>query len=117
MVSSLGPQYSELFSVLERAGFACVVQNHRPDIFGNFVVMCSSPKARVRVTNDRGQIFIDVATLSGPWKDKETILESLGISRERHETINGLWSGYDPAVQASELARYLPRLVAVASDA
>jgi hypothetical protein len=116
MISGLGPQYSELFSVLERAGFACEVQNHRPDVFGNFVVMCSSPKARVRITNDRGQIFIDVAALSGPWSDKETILESLGISRERHETINGLWSGHNPAVQASELAQFLPKLVAAVSN-
>ena len=116
MVSALGPQYSALASVLERAGFTCLVQDFRPDVFGNFVALCSSPKSRVRVTNDRGQIFIDVATLSGPWNDKEQILESLGVPRERHETINGLWSGYEPAVQASELERYLSELIAVVSN-
>jgi hypothetical protein len=44
------------------------------------------------------------------------ILESLGIPRERHETINGLWSGYEPAVQASELERYLPKLIAAVNN-
>ena len=116
MVSALGPPYSTVISVLEGAGFTCVVQDHRPDVFGNFVALCSSPKSRVRITNDRGQIFVDVATLSGPWSDKEKILESLGILRERHETINGLWSGYEPAVQALELEQYLPKLVEVVSN-
>lgn len=115
MLNALGSQYCAIFSELERAGFTCVVQNHRPDVFGNFVVLCSSPRSRIRITNDRGQIFIDLAALSGPWIDKGTILESLGISRERHETTNGLWSGYDLAVQASELAQFLPKLVAVVS--
>jgi hypothetical protein len=116
MVSPLGPQYSALFSALEEAGFTCVVENYRPDVFGNVVALCSSPKSRVRITNDRGQIFIDVASLSGPWIDKEAILESSGISRERHETIHGLWSGYDPAVQGPELERYLPNLIAAVSN-
>jgi hypothetical protein len=116
MVSALGSEYSALFSVLERAGFTCVVQDYHPDVFGNFVALCSSPKSRVRITNDRGQIFLDVATLSGPWNDKEAILDSLGISRERHETMDGLWSGYEPAVQASELERFLPKLIAVVSN-
>jgi hypothetical protein len=116
MVSPLGPQYSALFSALEEAGFTCVVENYRPDVFGDFVALCSSPKSRVRITNDRGQIFIDVASLSGPWIDKEAILESSGISRERHETIHGLWSGYDPSVQGPELERYLPNLIAAVSN-
>jgi hypothetical protein len=116
MVSALRPQYSALISVLERAGFTCVVQDYRPDVFGNFVALCSSPNSRVRITNDRGQIFVDVATLSGPCNNKEEILESIGIPRERHETLNGLWSGYEPAVQASELERYLAQLIAVVSN-
>jgi hypothetical protein len=116
VVSDLDPQYSALVSVLERAGFTCVIQDYRPDVFGNFVAMCSSPELRIRITNDRGQIFIDLANSSGPWNDKEMILESLGIPRERHETINGLWSGYEPAVQASELERYLPKLVAAINN-
>jgi hypothetical protein len=116
MVSVLGPPYSALISVLERAGFTCVVQEYRPDVFGNFVALCSSPEARVRITNDRGQIFVDIATLSGSWNDKEKLLESLGVLRERHETINGLWSGYKPSVQSSELERYLARLIGVVSN-
>jgi hypothetical protein len=98
MVSVLGPPYSAVISVLERAGFTCVVQEYRPDVFGSFVALCSSP--RVRITNDRGQI----------------LLESLGVPRERHETINGLWSGYKPSVQASDLERYLARLFGVVSN-
>jgi hypothetical protein len=116
MVSALGPPYSALISLLERSGFTCVVQDYRPDVFGNFVALCSSPKSRVRITNDRGQIFIDVATSSGPWNDKENILESLGIPRARHQTINGLWSGYEPAAQVSELERYLPNLIAAVNN-
>jgi hypothetical protein len=112
MVRALGPQFLTLFSVLEQADFTCVVEDYRPDVFGNFVALCSSPKARVRITNDRGQIFVDVASSSGPWIDKEAILESLGISRERHETAHGLWSGYAPAVQRLELEQYLPKLIA-----
>jgi hypothetical protein len=116
MVSGLGPKHSAPVVDLERAGFTCQILDYRPDVFGNFVVLCSSPEVRVRITNDRGQIFVDVATLSGPWNDKEAILESLGIARDRHKTINGLWSGYEPAVQASELKLYLPKLVAAVSS-
>ena len=116
MVSVLGPKYAPIFAALERAGFTCAVEDYRPDVFGNFVVLCSASTSRVKVTNDRGQIFVDVSVNAGPWNDKETILESLGIPRARHETINGLWSGYDPAVQAAELGSLLPKILAAANN-
>ena len=116
MVSALGPKYAPIFATLERAGFTCVVEDYRPDAFGGFVVLCSAPTSQVKVTNDRGQIFVDVSVNAGPWNDKEAILESLGIPRARHETRSGLWSGYDPAVQTAELESYLPRILAAASS-
>ena len=116
MVSALGPKYEPIFAILEHAGFSCVVEYYRPDAFGNFVVLCSAPMARVRVTNERGQIFVDIASGGGPWSDKEAILESMGIPRTRHETRNGLWSGYDPAVQALELERFLPKILAAVGN-
>ena len=116
MVSALDPKYLPIFSVLERAGFTCSVDDYRPDVFGNFVVLCSTPTARIKVTNDRGQVFVAIAKASGPWTDKETMLENLGVPRARHETKEGLWSGYDPAAQAAELELFLPRLLAAANN-
>jgi len=66
MVTALGPKYAPIFSALERAGFSCVVEDYRPDAFGNFVVLCSAPTSRVKVTNDRGQIFVEVSGSVGP---------------------------------------------------
>jgi hypothetical protein len=116
MLSALGPKYAPLFAVLERAGFTCVVDNYRPDVFGNFVVLCSAPSSRVKITNDRGQIFVEVAAPAGPWNDKESILESIGIPRARHETRDGLWSGYEPATQVAELERLLPKILAAVNN-
>jgi hypothetical protein len=107
----LGARYGELFSVLQRAGFECIVDRYDPKVFGNFVVTCSSRDALLRVTNDRGQIFVAVAARSGPWRDKEEILEELRIPRSRHQTVAGLWAGYGPEVQADDLREFLPLLV------
>ena len=108
---ALDPRYAALFAVLQQAGFACSVQLGDPPASGNFVVECSSTAGSVRVTIDRGQVFVDFRVASGAWVDKEELLGRLGLSRDRHATEHGLWRGYEPAVQAAELARYLPELL------
>ncbi len=114
-IASLGSKYRDLFTVLQDAGFTTSVELYSPESFGNFVVRCKSPLAELRVTNDRGQIFIDVKTDKGQWLGKERILESSGIAMSRYKTINGLWQGYEPDIQASDLKDNLPLLIAAAN--
>jgi hypothetical protein len=110
--SALGPDYAALFAALEKTGFACSVLRYEPEAVGNFVVVCSSTAGNVRVTNDRGQIFIDFGASSGAWVDKEVLLGRLGLLRDRHPTTeHGLWRGYEPGIQAAELEKYLPELL------
>ena len=109
-IGNLGSRYQDLFSVLETAGFDLSVEDYNQESFGGFVVICRSRTITLKLVNDRGQIFVEVALPTGGWRDKEDILADRGISRSRHETINGLWSGYDPDIQAADLRAHLPLL-------
>ncbi|HEU4420203.1 MAG TPA: hypothetical protein VFT55_14805 [Planctomycetota bacterium] len=115
-VADLGPSCARLFRDLEQAGFKLSVDDYSPASFGDFVVTCSSPKARLRVTSDRGQVFVDVASPSGGWRDKEAVLEAAGIPRTRHPTVRGLWTGYEPQVQSVDLRQHLAVLLAAIDD-
>jgi hypothetical protein len=114
-ITSLGSAYREIFAVLEAAGFTLTVTRYSPESFGNFVVACRSSAVDLKVTNDRGQIFIDLKTGDDEWLDKEKILASAGIVMSRYKTIDGLWTGYEPAIQASDLKANLGLLIKVAS--
>jgi hypothetical protein len=116
-ILDLGPRYAPLFAALQKAGFTCVVQSHEPGAFGNFVVICSSAAGKVRVTSDRGQVFVDVSVDGESWQEKEMLLERLGLARDRYPTEQGLWRGYAPEVQATELEQHLPALLAEAARA
>ncbi len=114
-ITSLGSAYREIFAVLEAAGFTLTVTRHSPESFGNFVVDCRGSAVDLKVTNDRGQIFIELKTGDDEWLDKEKILASAGLAMSRHKTIDGLWTGYEPAIQASDLKANLGLLIKFAS--
>ena len=114
-ITSLGSAYRELFEVLEAAGFTSTVTHYSPESFGNFIVDCRSSAADLRVTNDRGQILIDVKTSGDEWLDKEKLLASAGIAMSRYKTIDGLWTGYEPTIQASDLKENLELLIKTAA--
>jgi hypothetical protein len=115
-IMSLGSEYQGLFSILDDAGFKLTVEMYSPESFGNFIVDCRRPDAKFRVTNDRSQVFIEVMTSEGQWLEKERILESAGVDMSRYETINGLWTGYEPAIQESDLKQNLHLLIEAATS-
>ena len=115
-ITSLGAEYQGIFAILDDAGFDLTVEMHTPESFGNFIVDCQRPDAKFRVTNDRSQIFIEVMTSEGQWLEKERILDSAGIAMSRYETIDGLWTGYEPANQESDLKEHMHFLIEAASS-
>ena len=115
-ITSLGSEYQGLFSILDDAGFTLTVEMYSPESFGNFIVDCQRPDAKLRVTNDRSQVFIEVMTSEGQWLEKERILESAGIVMSRYKTIDGLWTGYEPAIQESDLKQNLHLLIEAATS-
>lgn len=115
--SELGPGCAAIVTLLENSGFVCSVRRHEPGASGNFVAECSATAGNVRVTKDRGQVFVDFAVASGAWVDKEALMSRLGLSRDRHPTTeHGLWCGYEPGVQAAEMEMYLSALLREAAD-
>lgn len=110
-VKELDARYQELFDFLTSSGFECSLDYYRPDVMGGFVVECRSPSSKVRVTNDRSQIFIELAEPDGKWHSKEDLLEGSNIPFSRHPSIEGLWTGYDIDIQTAELKQYLPDLL------
>ena len=115
-VEQLGSRCRALFAVLAEAGFHLAVDLFRPEVFGDFIVLCSLPDATWRVISDRGQVVIEVALPDGGWRDKEEILEAAGIPRSRHGMVAGLWTGHEPDVQAEDVRRYLAVLLPPAND-
>jgi hypothetical protein len=115
-ISSLGSEFQGLFSVLEEAGFTLTVEIYTPEAFGNFRVNCRRPDANLRVTNDRYQVFIEVLVGESQWVEKERILELAGINMSRYETIDGLWTGFEPANQELDLKENLHLLIDAATE-
>lgn len=108
-ITSLGSEYQGLFSIFDDAGFKLTVEMYSPESFGNFIVDCQRPDAKFRVTNDRSQVFIEVMTSEGQWLETERILESAGASMSRYETIDGLWTGYEPILTRPGRPRFASR--------
>ncbi len=99
------------------AGFVLEKFSDTPAAFDNCVAhytraVAGGAALELRVERDRGQVFVELRRGSGPWQDKDTTLEHLGIARSRHpHDTHGAWTGYQMQVQAQDLQRHLPRLL------
>jgi hypothetical protein len=101
------------FAFLETEfGFGLREFNYSAPDFGNFTAEYVREGVTINIWRDRGQVFVELTGRDAEWRDKEDILEEQGITRDRHPTENGLWSGYELESQSSELRRYLPQLIA-----
>ena len=71
-------------SRLETQGFH-IASSETFDSFDNAVVVLASPDLRIRITRERGQIFIDFGPRaeSATWFDSDIVLEHLGLSRHQ----------------------------------
>ena len=92
-------------------GPSVVRSDHEPDHFGNAVAELLSPSLRVRVTRDRGQIFVDLApAFNGEWFDVDTVLCLVHADDEAQALIRG---GQDSVGQvAAAIHRYFSEIVA-----
>jgi len=109
-MDALRLELSRHFGFLELAGFVLRIEDFSPQHFGNFVATYASADLSIRLTRDRGQVFVDLSAGNESWQDKEVLLEKLAVPRTRHPTVSGLWSGYEISIQALELQQYLPKL-------
>jgi hypothetical protein len=92
-------------------GFKMNSYSEEPPAFDWFVAEFQREDIKLKVQRDRSQVFIDFALVGKPWQDKEDILESLGISRSRFATIDGLWEGYKIENQSQDLKQHFNLLV------
>lgn len=106
------------FAFLEHeAGFTLTEFSDTPAAFDNCVAHYTraaghAPPLDVRIERDRGQVFVELRWNHGPWRDKESFLERLGIPRGRHPSdAFGAWTGYHLAAQAHDLRCHLPLLI------
>ena len=66
-------------------------------------IACELPFA-LCITRERGQVFIELRHGNGPWHASEPLLARLGLSMQRHPTMDdGAWSGWGIAPQAQAL--------------
>jgi hypothetical protein len=108
----------ETFGFLTAAGFSLEIETYRPEVFGNYSALFTSPDVQIRLVSDRSEVFVDIRILGGHWCDKEVLLEQAGIPRSRHPmTKLGLWSGYREDLQARDLEKYLQILKTAVSAA
>ena len=98
-------EFDRYFGFLRRVGFDLESFNYEPEAFGNFVAVYRREDVALRVVRDRSEVFVDAAKAGSAWQDKETLLESSGIPRSRHEIVDGLWAGYEIETQASDLRK------------
>ena len=96
------------FSYLtEDFGFTLVSFTDQPRAFDNFVAIYHRDDLKLRMIRDRSQVFIAFSITGKDWLDKEKILESHGIARDRFPTTVGLWEGYDIKNQSEDLREHL----------
>jgi hypothetical protein len=66
----------------------------------------------VRLIRDRDQVFVDFSLDGKNWKDKEKILQELGISMDRYQfDETGLWKGYELENQGIDLYKHFDLII------
>ena len=88
-------------------GFVVTSKEFFPKNFGNLIIKLEKDGVRITISRDRNQVFIDFFTSGMGEKDKESILEETGISRNRYPTKSGLWTGYEIEKQSMDLKQHL----------
>jgi hypothetical protein len=88
-------------------GFQITSHVYHPELFGNFAVTFQRKDLQVRLIRDRDQVFVDFSLDGKNWKDKEKILQELGVSMDRYEFGElGLWRGYEIENQGIDLRKH-----------
>lgn len=83
-----------------------------PAAFDNCVAHYAQAPFALRLSRERGQVFVELRYADRAWHDKEPLLQRLGIPLYRHPLADdGSWSGYQTAVQARDLRQHLPLLL------
>jgi hypothetical protein len=118
MTATFREHLLKTFGFLTDAGFSLEIETYRPDVFGNYSAIFTAPDMQIRLVSDRSEVFVDILSADGSWRDKEVLLEQAGIPRTRHPLNEiGLWSGYGEEVQARDLEQYLQILKTTANAA
>jgi len=108
---------NQYFSYLEKEfGFSLLSFSDQPKAFDNFMATYSRAPIDIRIIRDRSQVFIEFRRDSGPWLQKDVLLEEIGVPRGRfpnYQVGDGdeLWSGYDIKNQSADLRLYLGALI------
>ncbi len=110
---SLAEGWRERFGFLESEhGFALTDFIDTPAAFDNCVATYARAPFTLRLSRERGQVFVEMRHGTGPWHDKDALLARHGIHRTRHPLADdGAWTGYATATQAQDLRLYLPTLL------
>ena len=111
---SLAEGWRERFGFLESEhGFALTDFIDTPAAFDNCVATYARAPFALRMSRERGQVFVELRCGARQWHDKDPLLARLGVPMSRHAMADdGSWSGYHAAVQARDLQRHLPLLLA-----
>jgi hypothetical protein len=95
------------FLVADR-GYEMLSHLYDSTAFGNFIVIYRRGDIWLKLIRDRSQIFVEFSNDGELWKDKESILEAQGISKERYSIDDmNLWSGYEIENQGVDLRKHL----------
>ena len=92
-------------------GFTVKTKEYIPEHMGYFKIKLEKDAVQLTIQRDRRQIFMDFSSPKIGTQDKESILEKLGVSRERYPIISGLWTGYEIQKQSVDLKKYLPMIL------
>jgi hypothetical protein len=104
--------FNQYFAYLtEDYGFSIIKKEYFPEIFGNFIVRLKKDDVQMIVSKDRDQVFVDFSMPKTKEKDKEYILEEMGVSRKRYPTKSGLWTGYEIENQSVDLKKHLKMIL------
>ena len=112
----LEEEYRPLFDILVSQGFSCFLEYYAPEGMGGFIVECRSSRGNIRVSNDKGQIFVEFETPAGEWREMEELLKEKGLQFSRYPSVCGIWTGYELQNRVLDLRQYLPELIQFAKS-
>lgn len=99
---------SEFGFLTKDFGFELISYSEEPRAFNNFEALLQRNDLHIRITRDRGQVFIELSIDNSHWHYKDVILNEMGILWNRHPLSESeLWEGYAMDIQAKELRQYI----------
>jgi len=99
---------NEFGFLTEEMGFELKSYSEEPQAFNNFGALLQRSDLLIRITRDRGQVFIEFSIDNSHWHHKDMILNEMGIPWNRHPLSDSeLWEGYAMDIQAKELQQHI----------